>query len=260
MRLMFNYGRRCTPPMVHNVPHFPMFPENNVRKGFLEDEQFARLASEAAKDGLGMRALIEVAYTYGWRCGELLGLRVRHVDLSHRTIRLDPGTTKNLEGREVAMTARVHELMRAAVAGKQPGDAVFTREDGRPLKCFMKRFRNLCVRAGVGRFECSKKCGATFATGGKACPCGGQRKYVGLIPHDFRRSAAKALRRAGVPESVIMATGGWKTPAMFRRYAIVSSADQKDAMTALEAARQKNSLNFSLSEAEDATQEGGTVQ
>jgi hypothetical protein len=34
-----------------------------------------------------------------------------------------------------------------------------------------------------------------------------------------------------------MATGGWKTVAMFRRYAIVSSADQKDAMAKIERAR-----------------------
>jgi hypothetical protein len=77
---------------------------------------------------------------------------------------------------------------------------------------------------------------------GRKCECGSrQRKYRGLIIHDFRRSAAKALRRAGVPESVIMATGGWKTPAMFRRYAIVSSADQKAAVEMLERARAENS-------------------
>jgi integrase len=51
-------------------------------------------------------------------------------------------------------------------------------------------------------------------------------KYTGLIPHDLRRSAAKAARRAGVPESVVMAMGGWRTGAMFRRYAIVRSADR----------------------------------
>jgi integrase len=61
-----------------------------------------------------------------------------------------------------------------------------------------------------------------------------------LIIHDLRRSAAKALRRAGVSESVIMATGGWKTPAMFRRYAIVSSADQRAAVEMLERAREEN--------------------
>jgi hypothetical protein len=50
------------------------------------------------------------------------------------------------------------------------------------------------------------------------------------------------LRKAGVPESVIMATGGWKTASMFRRYAIVSSVDQRDAMEKLEADRAKDEI------------------
>jgi integrase len=67
-----------------------------------------------------------------------------------------------------------------------------------------------------------------------------------LIPHDMRRSAAKALRAAGVPESVIMATGGWRTPSMLRRYAIVSSADQRAAVEMLERARAERSPNPAL--------------
>ena len=70
--------------------------------------------------------------------------------------------------------------------------------------------------------------------------------YRGLIVHDLRRSAARALRTAGVPESVIMAAGGWKTPAMFRRYAIVSSADQRAAVEMLEEARTANSPKIAL--------------
>ena len=70
--------------------------------------------------------------------------------------------------------------------------------------------------------------------------------YRGLIVHDLRRSAAKALRAAGVPESVIMAAGGWKTPAMFRRYAIVSSADQRALVEMLEQARIANSPKIAL--------------
>jgi integrase len=91
----------------------------------------------------------------------------------------------------------------------------------------------------MGEFVC-RACERP-ATKRKRCECGARgRKYRGLIVHDLRRSAAKALRRAGVPESVIMATGGWKTPAMFRRYAIVSSADQRAAVEALEKARAEN--------------------
>jgi integrase len=231
----FNYGKRCTPPKVFSVPYIQMFRENNARQGFIEETAFGRMSEEARLDGLWLRAFLEVAYSYGWRRGELLDLRVRHVDLSSRTIRLNPGSTKNGEGREVTMTPEVEELLRAAVEGKGPNDFVFTREDGKPVKDFRGVWRNLCVRAGTGRWVC-RKCGAALTDAKCAAPtregdcCGGVRKYSGLIPHDFRRSAAKAARRAGVPESVIMAMGGWKTPSMFRRYAIVSSADQRAAV------------------------------
>jgi len=65
--------------------------------------------------------------------------------------------------------------------------------------------------------------------------------------HDFRRSAAKAPRRAGVPESVIMAMGGWKTPRMFRRCAIVSSADQRGAVEMIARERAEKPLSPSFS-------------
>jgi integrase len=227
LRRAFNYGKRSTPPKVYSVPYIQMFKENNARQGFVEQDEFSRMAAEAHLDGLWMRALLEVAYTYGWRRGEMLGLQVRQVDLHARTIRLDPGTTKNGEGREVVMTPEVEELLRASVADKKPEDCIFTREGDKPIRDFRGAWRNLCVRAGTGRWECGK-CGVTLV--GPSCACGSARKYVGLIPHDFRRSAAKAARRAGVPESVIMAMGGWKTPSMFRRYAIVSSADQRSAV------------------------------
>jgi Phage integrase family len=102
---------------------------------------------------------------------------------------------------------------------------------------------NLCVRAGLGEFVC---CICERAvTKRKRCECGSrEREYRGLIPHDLRRSAAKALRRAGVPQSVVMAMGGWKTADMFRRYAIVSTADQRAAVEALEKARAENSPAF----------------
>jgi len=43
--------------------------------------------------------MFEVGYTYGWRHEELLALRVRQVNQAAGTIRLEPGTTKNSEGR-----------------------------------------------------------------------------------------------------------------------------------------------------------------
>jgi hypothetical protein len=52
-----------------------------------------------------------------------------------------------------------------------------------------------------------------------------------------------------------MAAGGWKTPAMFRRYAIVSSADQRAAIEKLEQARAANSPKTALISEGDASRE-----
>ena len=45
----------------------------------------------------------------------------------------------------------------------------------------------------------------------------------------LRRTYARDSRRAGNSESAIMAQCGWKTTAIFRRYAIVASADLQSA-------------------------------
>jgi integrase len=243
LRRMYRYGRQSTPPTVHNLPHFPMFKLDNARPGFVENDQFERLRVEAAKEGLWMRLLLGVAYTYGWRRGELLNLRVRQVDLRNRTLRINPGTTKNREGREVALDITLLELLRSACEGKRQDDYVFTRDNGKPIKCFRGAWQNLCVRAGVGELHCVD-CGIPWS--GKRCACGSRkRKYTGLIVHDLRRSAARELRKAGVHENVIMAIGGWKTRSMFDRYAIVNNNDTRQAMEALAVARNQISPPFS---------------
>lgn len=44
LRRMLNLGRRSTPPKVREVPYIPMLKEDNVRRGFVEDGKFSRLA------------------------------------------------------------------------------------------------------------------------------------------------------------------------------------------------------------------------
>lgn len=180
---------------IERAPHIPMLKEDNVRKGFVDYEGFQRLQSAAERDELWLRIFLELGFTYGWRRGEMLGLRVRQVNFGAHTIRLDAGSTKNGEGREVTMNQRVEALLRQAVTGRAAEDHVLRRKNGGPVREFRRTWKNLTARAGL----------------------------PGLLVHDLRRSAAKALRKAGVPESVIMATGGWKTASMFRRYGIVAA-------------------------------------
>jgi integrase len=208
LKRMYRLAYLSTPPRVESVPHFPHLKETNVRQGFVTSEQYAKLVAHCPY--LWLRAMLETAYNYGWRVSELLNLRVGQVDLMARTIRLEPGTTKNQEGREVTIeSGRLLALLCQCVEGKQAEDHVFTRGD-KPIRDFRKRWKNLCTAAGV----------------------------PGLLFHDLRRTAARNLRAAGVPEEIIMRIAGWKTSSIFKRYAIVDKADVRAALQRLERARQ----------------------
>jgi hypothetical protein len=50
---------------------------------------------------------------------------------------------------------------------------------------------------------------------------------------NFRRTAAPNLIPAGVPKHVVMQLCGWKTDAMFCRYAIVDDRDLRSAVEML---------------------------
>jgi integrase len=182
---MFRLGYYSQPPKVTRLPKFPHLEEDNVRLGFVEHGSYHKLAAAATQ--LWLRSMLEVYHTYGWRSDEVLSMRVRHVDFVAGVIRLDVGTTKNKEGREVTMTAAVRALLAECARGKKPDDYLFTREwkdkTQHPVLNFRKAWRNMCKAAGVS----------------------------GLLVHDMRRSAARNLRRAGVAEGIIMKIGGWKT-------------------------------------------------
>jgi integrase len=235
LKRMFRIGMLATPAKVLRLPAFPKLKENNIRQGFLEDSQYRKLVEGS---DLWFRTLVECGRTYGWRVSELTGMRVRQADLAQRTIRLEPGTTKNSEGREVVMTDAVYTLLSACVIGKEKDDFVFTRKDGSTVRDFRTTWENACVLAGVGAIVCSR-CLAPKASGqrckNKDCK-EKHSKYTGLIFHDLRRTAARNLRRAGIAEGVIMKIGGWKTRSVFERYAIVSRTDIVDAMRMLQQA------------------------
>ncbi len=200
LRRMFTLGKQCTPPKVRNIPAMTKLREADARTGFLEDGQYRKLLEYCPE--LWFRTIVEVGRTFGWRRREITGLKVGQIDLMQRTIRLEPGTTKNGEGRCVTMTDALYVLISACVRGKSENDFVFTRPDGSPVISFRGLWDNACKSAG--------------------CP--------GLLFHDLRRTMARNMLRAGVPEKVIMAIGGWKTRTVFDRYSIIRQDDIALAM------------------------------
>lgn len=240
LKRAFNLAMESTPPKVRAVPYIPMFEEKNVRTGFLKDEDYAKLAAECGKEGLWLRTILAVAYNFGWRAGEIIGLCVDQIDLADRTIRLEVGATKNGHGRTVKMTTEVFTLLTACVTGKEGDDPVFTRADGTPVLDFRDAWHAVCVRSGVGKFVCLDCDQVVSKT---KCDCGSRRRtYKGLLFHDLRRSGVRNLRRLGVAESVAMKISGHKTASVFRRYDIIEQSDLEDAAAKLDAKQKSQTV------------------
>ena len=209
-----------------------MQKENNVRTGFLKDADYTKLAEEGGKEGLWFRTLLCLAYSFAFRKGELLAMRVSQIDLASRIIRLEVGTTKNGKGRTISMTQEVFTLLSACIVGKKQNDHVFTRANGHPVRDFRRTWNSVCVRAGVGHYagtECNE------VVTGEKCTCGNCAvRYQGVIFHDLRRTGVRNLRRLGVAESVAMKISGHKTAAVFKRYDITDEADIADVAVLLD--------------------------
>lgn len=195
-------------------PYIPALEESNVREGFLKDEEYDALARETAVIGLWLRGAFEVAVTYGWRKSELFRMKVAQVDLMERTIRLNH-KTKNKDARVVYMTAKVFELLRQSVSGKQPDDLVFTRELDRAGRRTKTRGRIADMRDAWA----------------EACERAGVK---GLLFHDLRRSAVSNMIADGIDEKTAMLNSGHLTREVFDRYHIVRPNAMKDAAQKME--------------------------
>jgi len=139
------------------------------------------------------------------------------VDFRNGWLRLEPGETKNDEGRMFPLTPMLRAVLerqreRTEAFQRSTGEispAVFHRE-GRPIKSFRRAWLTACQRAGL----------------------------TGRIPHDFRRTAVRNLERAGVPRSTAMKMVGHKTETIYRRYAIADEGMLRAGGVKLEALHQ----------------------
>lgn len=177
---------------VFHIPAFPHLTENNIRKGFLEGGQYPKIVVNCPE--LWFWPIVECRKDIG-----LANLRTaQHASWTNRlgaeSDTPGAGDHQNREGREIVMTGAIFTLLSACVQGKTADEYVFTRSSGKRVRDFRRSWEMACEAAGV----------------------------PGLLFHDLRRTAARNLRRAGVPETAIMKIGGWRTRSVFERYAIVS--------------------------------------
>jgi integrase len=210
LKRMFRLALRAR--RVSGVPVIDMLAEATSRAGFFEPEVFNAVEGELPDD---VRPVARTAYITGWRvASEILSRQWKHIDLNAGFIRLEPGETKNGEGRMFPFTPELRTLLeqqreRTTAIEKATGRIipwVFHRR-GERIASFPKVWKKACAAAGVPE----------------------------RIPHDLRRTAVRNLERAGVPRGDAMKLVGHKTESIYRRYAIADEGSLRAAVEKLAA-------------------------
>ena len=211
-------SRKLTPA---HRPYIESLEIHNTRTGFFEPDEIRDLLAHLPAD---VRPVVEFLSLTGWRIGEVLPLAWRQVDFTAGVVRLEPGTTKNGEGRTFpftvlpplgALLARQREHTDAVERAQERIIPSVFHRDGAPIKSLRAAWTKATDAAGL----------------------------VGRIPHDFRRTAVRNLERAGVPRSVAMKLTGHLTESVYRRYAIVSEADLSAGVAKLAALHAEDAVH-----------------
>jgi len=197
---------------ISSMPEIPKLRENNVRCGFFEKAEFDAVVRHLPGY---LQGFVHFDFLVGWRKSEVRSLQWADVDLLGKVIRLRAQHSKNGQGRALALEGElwaIIERQRKMREYQMPdGTTAFSlhvfHRDGQPIGDFRKAWATACKKAEV----------------------------PGKIFHDFRRTAARNLIRAGVPERVAMAITGHKTRSVFDRYNIVSEDDLRQAIQKTEA-------------------------
>ena len=202
LKTAFNLARKQE--ILNDVPFFTTLREDNARQGFFEKAEYEAILSHLPGY---LKGAVQLAYKTGWRRAEILNLTWESVDLQAKELRL--WTSKNREGRCIPLQGELWDVVARQWAAREVklkdrtliSQWVFHNK-GKRIQSYYKAWHTACNAAG----------------------------YPGKLPHDFRRTAARNMTRAGVTETVAMSITGHKTNSMFRRYNITSQEDKKQAL------------------------------
>jgi integrase len=198
LKRAFSLGSRHDPPLVLHNPPVEKIPENNVRTGFLEKADYARLLAELPEY---LKPALVIAYHTGCRLGEVMSFRWPDVDLDSAEITIRAENAKSKRRRVLPIYGDMTDAIKFQKANRDEKyprlEWVFHDGSGKRLRTFYKAWKSACDRA----------------------------KLDGRLFHDLRRSAVRNMVRAGVPEKVAMAISGHRTRHVFDRYNIVTDKD-----------------------------------
>ena len=181
------------------VPGFPdRLRENPPRQGFFEHPEYLAVRAHLPAP---WQDILDLAYYSGWRKHEILGLTWDELDEAGGVIRLSPARSKTLVGRILPMSQPIAEALARRRARRDPDSPLVFHRDGIPIRRWRTAWRTACQAAGVPT----------------------------RLLHDCRRTAARNLIRASVPERVAMLLTGHKTRAIFDRDNIINEQELLEA-------------------------------
>jgi integrase len=181
--------------LLERMPLFPQrLEENPPRDGFFEHAEYVNVRAQLPRS---YRDVLDFAYYSGWRRNEILELTWDDVDLTGGIIRLTPLRSKTKIGRVLPISPPLQHVLERRRRLRLPRDPRVFRRDGVPVRTWRTALRDACRKAKVPH----------------------------RILHDCRRTAARNLIRAGVPERIAMLLTGHKTRAVFDRYNIVNEQE-----------------------------------
>jgi integrase len=154
--------------------------------------------------------MILLAYDTGMRKGEVLKVRRDQLDLREGCFRLGAEDTKTDRPRNVYLTTRTLDALRALPRYVTSEFVFVNPRTGKPWNNIRRMWRRACKAAGLAE---------------------------GVWFHDTRRSFCTNARRRHVPESVVMRMSGHRTRSVFDRYNIVEDEDVRQAVRQIEAGR-----------------------
>ena len=173
------------------VPGFPdRLRENPPRQGFFEHPEYLAVRAHLPAP---WQDTLDLAYYSGWRKQEILGLTWEEIDMAGGVIRLSPARSKTLVGRMLPISQPIAEALARRRVRRDPDSPLVFHRDGIPVRRWRTAWRTACQAAGV------------------------PTRFL----HDCRRTAARNLIRASVPERVAMLLTGHKSRAIFDRYNII---------------------------------------
>jgi integrase len=233
---MYTLGYDNQPRLVAEIPRIKKLEENNVRKGFIDHEFYLKF-KPLLPDYLQLALMI--SYSSTLRRGEVFTLRISQFNKISGYVLLEE--TKNGEQRGFFLRGQNYmDVLQwvETTERKFPECKYIVNNQGNQVKDFRASWETALKRLGVNvRYKC-KGCGnhEHLPTGLtvadlRCSKCEGTifRKDSEKVFHDIRRSSAKNMKNAQVPEEDIKQIGGWKTGSMFTRYNITGEEEQKNA-------------------------------